>query len=155
MQIGQLIKVIARVFQDMFSGLVLWSSSKQKATTLSSTEAEYMAITHVSKEALWIKLFCHSIDIPFPHPLPLLSDNQSAIGMTKLNMVSNHAKHINIQYHFIRDHVAQGAIIIKWIPTKDMTADIFTKPLPLLIHLHHSSSLGLLNTALEPTNTSN
>lgn len=42
----------------MFSGLVSWSSSKQKATALSSTEAEYMAITHAAKEALWICLFC-------------------------------------------------------------------------------------------------
>ena len=132
----------------MFSGLVSWSSSKQKATALSSTEAEYMAITHVSKESLWIKLFCRSVGIPFPHPIPLLSDNQSAIDMTKSNTVSSCVKHIDICYHFIHDHVAQGTIAINWIPTDDMTADIFTKPLPLPIHLRHSSSLGLLDYAL-------
>ena len=138
-----------------FSGLVSWSSSKQKATALSSTEAEYMAITHVSKEALWIRLFCHVIGLPFPHPLSLLSDNQSAIDMTKSNAVLSRAKHIDIRYHFIRDHVAQGTVTIKWVPTEDMTADIFTKPLPLPIHLRHSSSLGLLDSAPEPTNKSN
>ena len=56
----------------MFLGLVSWLSSKQKATALSSTEAEYMAITHV---ALWIQLFCRSVGLRFPRPLPLLSDN--------------------------------------------------------------------------------
>ena len=139
----------------MFSGLVSWSSSKQKETALSSAEAEYMAITHVSKEALWIKLFCRSIGLTFPRPLMLLSDNQSAIDMTKSKTVSSHVKHIDIRYHFICDHVAEGTISVKWIPTDDMTADIFTKPLPLPLHLCHSSSLGLLELSSEPNTTTN
>ena len=118
----------------MFGGLVSWLSSKQKATALSSMEAEYMAITHAAKEALWIRLLCHSLQLPFPHPLNLLSDNESTISITKSNTISSHAKHIDICYHFIRDHVAQGVFHMHWIPTEDMTADIFTKPLLLLLH---------------------
>ena len=118
----------------MFSGLVSWLSSKQKAIALSSTEAKYMVITHASKEALWIKLFCQTIGLPFPRPFMFLSDSDSAISMTKSNVVSNRAKHIDIRYHFIHDHITEGTITIHWIPTEDMTADIFTKSLARPIH---------------------
>lgn len=128
----------------MYSGLVSWSSSKQKSTALSSTEAEYMSITHVSKEALWIRMFCRVIGLPFPQPFPFLSDNNSAIDMTKLNVISNHAKHIDLRYHFIRDHITEGTLKVNWIPTEDMTADIFTKPLPCPLHMRHAVSLGLV-----------
>ena len=127
----------------MFSGLVSWLSSKQKAIALSSTEAKYMAITHAWKEALWIKLFCQTIGLPFPHPFTFLSDSDSAISMTKSNVVLNCAKHINIRYHFIRDHITEGTIAIHWIPTEDMTADIFIKSLARPIHFWHSQALGL------------
>ena len=127
----------------MHSGLVSWSSSKQKATALSSTEAEYMAITHATKELLWIRVFSMIIDLPVPKPFHLLSNNNSAIDMMKSNVISNRAKHIDLCYHFIRDHVSEGTICINWILTEDMTADIFTKPLPHPIHSKHTSSLGL------------
>ena len=127
----------------LHSGLVSWSSSKQKATALSSTEAEYMAIMHAAKELLWIRMFSGILDLPIPRPFRLLSDNSSAIDMTKLNVISNRAKHIDLHYHFIRDHVSEGTMRINWISTEDMTADIFTKPLPHTVHLKHSSSLGL------------
>ena len=127
----------------LHSGLVSWSSSKQKATALSSTEAEYMAITHATKELLWLRMFSSIVDIPFPRPFRLLSDNNSAIDMTKSNIISNRAKHIDLRYHFIRDHVAEGTLRLNWISTKDMTADIFTKPLPYPLHSKHSTSLGI------------
>ena len=139
----------------MFSGLVSWSSSKQKATALSSTEAEYMAITHAAKEALWIRLFCHSLQLPFPRLLNLLSDNESAISITKANAISSRAKHIDIRYHFIHDHVTQGVFHMHWVPTEDMTADIFTKPLPLPLHNRHSLSLGLCPSPPSPIQDDN
>ena len=128
----------------LHSGLVSWSSSKQKATALSSTEAEYMAITHAAKELLWIRMFSNIVDLPVPRPFRLLSDNNSAIDMTKSNVILNRVKHIDLQYHFIWDHVSEGTMCINWISTEDMTADIFTKPLPHLTHRKHSSSLGLV-----------
>ena len=137
----------------MFSGLVSWSSCKQKATALSSTEAEYMSITHASKEALWIRLFCRTIDLPFPRPFRFLSDNDSAISMTKANVVSNRAKHIDLRYHFIREHVSAGTFIINWIPTGDMTADILTKALTLPLHARHAASLGLSTEDESHSNT--
>ena len=127
----------------LYSGLVSWSSSKQKAIALSSAKAEYMAITHAAKEALWLKLFCQTLELPFPRPFMFLSDSDSAISMTKSNVVSNRAKHIDLRYHSIRDHVAEGTIAIHWISTEDMTADVFTKALLHPIHIRHSRLLGL------------
>ena len=95
-------------------------------------------------------LFCHSLQLPFPRPLNLLSDNKSAISITKANAISSHAKHIDIRYHFIRDHVTQGVFHMHWVPTEDMTADIFTKPLPLPLHNCHSLSLGLCPSPPSP-----
>lgn len=65
----------------MFSGLISCSSSKQKTTALSSAEAEYMVIMHASKEALWIKLFCQTLKLPFPQPFKFLSDSNSGVGL--------------------------------------------------------------------------
>ena len=110
---------------------------------LSSTKVEYMSITHVSKEALWIRLFCHTIDLSFSQPFRFLSDNNSAISMTKANIISNCVKHINLRYHFIHEHISAGTFVINWILTTDMTADIFTKALSLPLHTHHAASLGL------------
>ncbi len=127
----------------LHSSLISWSSSKQKATALSSTKVEYMAITHVAKELLWLRMFSSIVNIPFPHLFRLLSDNNSAIDMTKSNIISNRAKHIDLRYHFIRDHVAEGTLRLNWISTEDKTADILTKPLPYPLHSKHSSSLGV------------
>ncbi|SJL16752.1 uncharacterized protein ARMOST_20281 [Armillaria ostoyae] len=55
----------------LYGGLVSWSASKQKSTSLSSTESEYMALTHLMKELLWIKLFLTSLSLPFTLPFPV------------------------------------------------------------------------------------
>ena len=107
-----------------------------------------MAIMHTTKELLWLHMFSSLVDIPFPRPFRLLSDNNSAIDMTKSNIILNRAKHIDLRYHFIQDHVAEGTLRLNWISTEDMTADIFTKPLPHPLHSKHSTSLGLNMTPL-------
>lgn len=73
----------------LFGGLVAWSASKQKSITLSSTEAEYMGLTHILKELLWIWVFISLIHLPIPHPFPLISDNRSSIDIANSHSISN------------------------------------------------------------------
>ena len=123
--------------------LISWSAVKQKSIALSSTEAEYYAMMHAFKEALWLRTFLHVLKFPVPRPFPILSDNQAACSLSNSPAISARSKHIDIRHHFIRDHVQDGSFSTTWIPTTDMPADIFTKPLPFPIFSHHHDVLGL------------
>jgi hypothetical protein len=126
------------------NSLVSWSSRKQRIVSTSSTESEYYALTNTIKEALWLKFFLTLTKLPTPHPFSILCDNQSTCIIAKSDTVSSRTKHIDVRHHFIRQHITDGSFSVIWIPTADMTADIFTKPLPLTPFLHHRASLGLL-----------
>jgi len=135
---------LGTVFYFMNS-LVSWSAVKQKSISLSSTEAEYYSMTHALKEALWIRLFLSLHSLPVPKPFPLLSDNQSACALANNSSITSRSKHIDIRHYFIRAHIEDGTFCTNWIPTSDMPADIFTKPLPLPLFIRHRNSLGLVH----------
>ena len=123
--------------------LISWSAVKQKSIALSSTEAEYYAMTHAFKEAIWLCAFLDLLKFPCPRPFPILSDNQAACSLSNSPAVSARSKHIDIRHHFIRDHVQAGSFSTTWIPTGDMPADIFTKALPFPVFSRHRDVLGL------------
>ena len=125
------------------SSLISWSATKQKSIALSSTEAEYYALSHAFKEALWLRAFLGLLHFPVPRPFPILSDNQAACSLSNSSAISTRSKHIDIRHHFIRAHVQDGSFTTTWIPTADMPADIFTKPLPFVIFNRHREVLGL------------
>ena len=123
--------------------LVSWLAVKQKAIALSSTEAEYYAMAHAFKEALWLCSFLSLMKLPIPRPFPILSDNQAACSLSNSITISARSKHIDIRHHFIHDYVQSGLFSTTWIPTADMPADIFTKALPFISYSHHRDVLGL------------
>ena len=124
--------------------LVSWSSRKQRTVSTSSTESEYYALTNTIKEAIWIKLFLSLTSLPSPAPFPILCDNQSTCTIANTDSISSRTKHIDVRHHFIRQHLNDGSFITKWVPTSDMTADIFTKPLLSTLFLRHRDNLGLV-----------
>ena len=127
-----------------FNSLVSWSSRKQRIVSTSSTELEYYALTNTFKEAIWLQLFLTLTKLPTPRPFTIFCDNQSTCIIAKSDTVSSRTKHIDVQHHFIRQHISNGTFSTIWIPTADMTSDIFTKPLSLVPFLHHRDSLGLI-----------
>lgn len=112
---------------------VSWAVKKQQTVAISTAEAEYMGISAGAQELLWVYQFIGELlnkqVINLIHTPTLYCDNQAAIIISKNDVHHHRTKHIDIKHHFIRDHVKQKKIIIKWIPGIDQVADILTKPL--------------------------
>jgi len=113
----------------LFGGAVAWGSKRQSCTTLSTTEAEYVAACETTKEAMWLRYLLKQIGMLPNGPFPLLCDNQSAIRIVRNPEHHQRTKHIAVRYHFIREKQAAGDINVSYVNTRDQLADIFTKPL--------------------------
>jgi hypothetical protein len=111
------------------SGLVTWSSRKQRTVSTSTCEAEYVAACDVTKEAVWLRALLNSVEINQTRPIPLLCDNNGSIVLTGDPSFHNRVKHIDIKYHYIRECVDRGDVDVSYVNTKDNIADAFTKPL--------------------------
>ena len=109
---------------------ISWSSKLQKSVALSSCEAEYMALKEAVKEFIYLINILKSLDIHKDNSsYYLFSDNQSAIKLAKNPEYHSKSKHIDIQYHYVREKILEGIIDLNYINTKDQPADIFTKSL--------------------------
>ncbi|KAH9291809.1 hypothetical protein KI387_043002 [Taxus chinensis] len=111
------------------SGVVSWFSRKQKSVALSSSEAEYIAASMATCEAIWLRkllvaLFGQKVETTVIH-----CDNQSCIKLSENPVFHDRSKHIDIRYHFIRDCVQRGIVQLQYIPTEEQVADILTKAL--------------------------
>ena len=126
---------------------VSWSSKRAKIVAVSSTEAEYVALSNASKQAIWMKRFINDLQaLDRIDTLPMLGDNTSSIKMTKNDEFHGQTKHIDIQHHFIRELVERNEISIDYINTKDMLADDFTKALGKPEFENHRARLGMTLT---------
>jgi transposase InsO family protein len=110
---------------------VSWSSKQQEIVSLSTTEAEYIALTYTAKEAIWFRHFITELFGHITFPLIIYNDNQSAISLAHADLGQFHArtKHIDIRYHFIREKIENGTLDVIYCPTAEMTADALTKAL--------------------------
>ncbi|GJS57519.1 retrovirus-related pol polyprotein from transposon TNT 1-94 [Tanacetum coccineum] len=109
--------------------LVSWSSKKQKSTAISSTEAEYIALSGCCSQILWMRSQLTDYGFKF-NKIPLYCDNKSAIALYCNNVQHSRAKHIDIRYHFIKEQVENGIVELYFVRTEYQLAEIFTKPLP-------------------------
>ena len=124
-------------------GAVSWSTKRQEIVSLSTTESEYIAATHTTKEALWLRsLISQVFNITLP-ATTLNCDNQSAIELTKDHQYHARTKHIDIRYHFIHYVVEEGSIRLTYCPTNEMLADALTKALPSAKVKHFTARFGL------------
>ena len=118
------------------NNLIDWQSKKQTTVALSSTEAEYMAITEVTKEIMWLRAILTELSIEVRTPITIYVDNQSAIKISENDTAHHRTKHIDIRHHFIRDVINSGVIKLVWISTDKQLADIFTKALPAATYIN-------------------
>ena len=119
---------------------ISWKATLQTTVALSTAEAEYMAITEACKEAIWLKGLFSELNEDLQIST-VFCDNQSAIFLTKDQMFHERTKHIDVRYHFVRDIIARGDIIVSKISTHENPKDIMTKSLPI-IKFEHCLDLG-------------
>lgn len=109
---------------------VSWKSSLQPVVALSTTEAEYIALTEAVKEAIWIRGLLEDMRIK-PESAAVWSDSQSAICLSKNNAFHERTKHIAKKYYFIRDIIEAGEVEVHKIHTSRNPADMLTKGIPV------------------------
>ena len=109
------------------SNVIAWSSKKQKTIALSSAEAEYIAATDATCEAVWLRRILSDMEHIEEGPTVIYCDNMSAIAMSKNPVFHGRTKHIELRHHFIRDMVQNGEIQLEFVNTKEQLADIMTK----------------------------
>ena len=114
--------------QFLGSSLVSWSSRKQSSVAQSTTEAEYVAAASCCSQLLWMTYTLCDFGLTFSR-VPLLCDSTSAISVAKNPVLHSKTKHIDVRYHFLRDHQEKGDIELCHVATQNQIADIFTKPL--------------------------
>ena len=129
------------------AGAVSWKSKKQTSVALSSTEAEYMALTQATKEAIWTKQFLTELGLFSNKPIVIRADNQSCISLARNPEFHTRTKHIDIQYHFIREKVENETIHLEYCSTKQMVADVLTKAVPHEKHIWCTEAMGVMPTA--------
>jgi hypothetical protein len=124
--------------------MVSWCSRKQSSVALSTAETEYIALSVVVREAVWLRklltdLFDHEMDSTIIH-----CDNQSCVKLFENLVFHNKSKHIEIKYHYIKDMVQRKAVHKQYLPTHEEIADIFTKPLARTKFEYFRERLGLV-----------
>ncbi|THH11464.1 hypothetical protein EW146_g8024 [Bondarzewia mesenterica] len=127
-------------------GPIAWSSKKQQSVALSTMEAEYVAAAAAVQMAIWLYMLLHELEIPVDGPGLLFSDNLSANILTREYVNHSRAKHIDVRYHFVREHVEAGELEVEHVGSADNLADILMKGIPRDHHRELVVRLGITAT---------
>nr|GEV15633.1 retrovirus-related Pol polyprotein from transposon TNT 1-94 [Tanacetum cinerariifolium] len=108
--------------------LISLSSKRQKSAAIYSTEAKYIALSGYCAQILWMRLQLTDYGLGF-NKIPIYCDNKSIIALCFNNVQHSRSKHIDIRYHFIKEHVENMVIELYFVNTEYQVADLFTKAL--------------------------
>eukprot|EP00253_Pinus_taeda_P034144 PITA_34144 len=111
---------------NLFGGAVSWMSKKQFVVALSTTEAEYMAATQASKEAIWLQRLCSSMGL-VQGAIRIDCDSQSAFFLEKNPTYHSKTNHIDVRYHFVMDMIEDKKVLLVKVDTLKNTTDALTK----------------------------
>eukprot|EP00253_Pinus_taeda_P013451 PITA_13451 len=111
------------------SEVIAWSSKKQSTVALSSCEVEYQALCAATCETIWLRRLLKDAGKEQKEPTSIKSDNQSTIKLAYNPVFHKNTKHIDTQFHFVREKIQSNEIVVEYCKTCDNVADIFTNPL--------------------------
>ncbi|CAN6698272.1 unnamed protein product [Malus baccata var. baccata] len=118
-------------------------SKKQSSVSRSSTEAEYKALAHCAADIAWIRLLLKDLQQPLLVPPLLHCDNLSALALCANPVFHTRIKHLDTDFHFVREKVQKKDLMVQYVPTNDQTADVFTKGLHGPSFYKHCCNLSL------------
>jgi histone deacetylase 1/2 len=110
--------------------LISWSAKRQATVSRSSTEAEYKSVANATAEMMWVQSLLAELGVRQRQTPCLWCDNLGATYLSANPVFHARAKHIEIDFHFVRERVLRKQLEIRFVPSKDQVADGFTKPLP-------------------------
>jgi len=128
---------VAKVNGDPIS----WASKKQRTVAQSTCEAELYAEAAAIQEVLWLRGLLHELGLHVQTGSLVYGDNQSTLAISKNGIKGERTKHVDVKYHFITETVESGKVELKWIPTQEQQADIFTKALAAPVFEHFRKML--------------
>jgi hypothetical protein len=129
----------------MGDGAISWKSRKQATVSLSSTEAEYKALSDSCKEGLWLQHLLTNLRLRPNTPIPLHVNNEGAEALEKNPEHHARIKHIHVRYHFIRECVQEEEIALLHVSTHEILADMLTKPLSRVLLEKNCLRFGLVD----------
>ena len=124
-------------------GAITWSSKQQNSVALSTVEAEYMALSQATQEAVWLRRLTEELGQTNQEATIIYEDNQGAICTAQNPVFHRRTKHIHIRYHYVREAVSDNTIKLVYCPTSEMTADLLTKTIPKDQYEYLREKLGL------------
>ncbi|GMF46032.1 unnamed protein product [Phytophthora fragariaefolia] len=130
---------------------VLWRSRFQKTVALSSTEADYMALSDGVKECIWMRCLLKDVDVDQVGATVIYEDNQGAMALAKNVGYQACTKHIDIRNHFIREKVASNEFEMVYVESKNQLADYLTKG-PMTKPLRYPMMASNVGPKLETSN---
>lgn len=110
------------------NGAIVWASRRQPSVTLSSMEAEYVALCEASQETIWLRKLLRDLDEGQKQPTVLKEFNQSCITFARAERTTRRSKHIDTKQRFVEELCNNGQIKVEYCPTDVMAADVLTKP---------------------------
>ena len=118
--------------------LVAWKSRSQRSVTLSLTKAEYVAMSELVQEIMFLKQILEFLKLKVKYPIIVNCDNVGAIFLAE-NATGQRTKHVDIRHHYVREFVDEGMVKVVFVKSQENEADLFTKNLnEELTHKHTS-----------------
>jgi histone deacetylase 1/2 len=126
--------------------LIAWSARKQATVSRSSTESEYKALANATAELIWVQSLLGELGVQQFRAPVLWCDNIGATYLSANQVFHARTKHIEVDFHFVRERVCRKQLEIRFISSNDQVADVFTKPLPLPAFQWCKRNLNLLDS---------
>eukprot|EP00253_Pinus_taeda_P026337 PITA_26337 len=131
------------------SGMTSWCSRKQKSVALSLAEAEYMAASTVSCEAIWLRKLFVNLFRRMMKATRIMCDNQSCIKFSENPVYHDRSNHIDIWCHFVRHCVQRGAVQLSYTATGEQVANILTKALRRTKFDYFREKMGMIKNPFQ------
>jgi hypothetical protein len=129
------------------STMISWSSRKHGSIAHSTTEAEYIAASAASREAMWLRKLLSDLFSAELESTVIHCDNQSCIKLSENSVFRDRSKHIEMRYHYVRDMMQKNILTIQYVPMAEQTANILIKPLSLTKFVYFRDKLGVAENA--------